>query len=329
MSACLRIRGLPFSASESDVRSFFENFNLEEVYLLSDFTGKSKGEGFVRLSSAEEASQAQFALNRKNLGRRYVEIFPADAADMESSVVAERRVQLDTPFIRIRGFSFPKEATPDAARAYVTSFLAQPPANLSIPPSQVQLVCFEGGICSGEAIVRLPSPSLAPSALKLHRSPLPRMRGHHRSPSTPPRLADVFQITDSEQEVLVAEMAKIPAKRPPSHNLLRLRGLPFSTTEADVGNFLAGFSIKEGGIHLVATSEGRLTGDALVEFGTAADSSAALLRHGTRLGHRFIEVLALTQGELKTATSFLPDPAAEQDISPVSSCSDLSASYSV
>mmetsp|Transcript_22031 Transcript_22031/g.40484 ORF Transcript_22031/g.40484 Transcript_22031/m.40484 type:complete len:762 (+) Transcript_22031:152-2437(+) len=86
-AAFIRLRGLPFSAGEQDILSFFAAN--EVVDRISDqpkavaiqwrANGKSSGQAIVAMRSCEDARIAQDALHGKYMGSRYIEVFfPAD-----------------------------------------------------------------------------------------------------------------------------------------------------------------------------------------------------------------------------------------------------------
>lgn len=90
-SGCfLRCRGLPYSASENDVRKFFggtlyqpsnkslsyirslKEYTILDVSFTSSMDGKPTGECYVQFESREEASKAQLK-DRQTMGTRYIE----------------------------------------------------------------------------------------------------------------------------------------------------------------------------------------------------------------------------------------------------------------
>ncbi|XP_057500194.1 uncharacterized protein LOC130784364 isoform X2 [Actinidia eriantha] len=74
----LKLRGLPFSVTKSDVVEFFEGFTLtdDKIHIAHRPDGKTTGEAFVEFSSAEESKKAMVK-DRKTIGSRYVELFPS------------------------------------------------------------------------------------------------------------------------------------------------------------------------------------------------------------------------------------------------------------
>eukprot|EP00397_Hematodinium_sp_SG-2012_P047937 GEMP01054725.1.p1 GENE.GEMP01054725.1~~GEMP01054725.1.p1 ORF type:complete len:261 (+),score=80.78 GEMP01054725.1:353-1135(+) len=76
--AYLRLRGLPFSATEMDVVDFFgQSYDVTEKDVTFERRGdhKKTGQCFVKLNSEEDAETAVQTLNNLNIGDRYVEIF--------------------------------------------------------------------------------------------------------------------------------------------------------------------------------------------------------------------------------------------------------------
>lgn len=72
MAVKLYVGNLPYSTTDDDLRALFADFGtVESTAVISDReTGRSKGFGFVELSSKEEADKAIEALNGKDHGGR-------------------------------------------------------------------------------------------------------------------------------------------------------------------------------------------------------------------------------------------------------------------
>lgn len=86
-SAVLKLRGLPFSATRTDVVDFFTDFEISEenVHLALRKDGKATGEAYVEFSSAAEAKMAMMAKHKMTLGSRYVEIFPSSPEEADQA----------------------------------------------------------------------------------------------------------------------------------------------------------------------------------------------------------------------------------------------------
>lgn len=72
----VRLVGLPFGASEASVADFFAGFALgsaDAIYLVVS-SGKPTGRAFVQLESEEESARAARELNKRYIGRRYIDV---------------------------------------------------------------------------------------------------------------------------------------------------------------------------------------------------------------------------------------------------------------
>ncbi|XP_074569296.1 uncharacterized protein LOC141825937 isoform X2 [Curcuma longa] len=74
----LKLRGLPYSVTKSDIIDFFAEFELSEdkVHIGYRLDGKATGEAFVEFSSPDEAKKAM-SKDKMTIGSRYVELFPS------------------------------------------------------------------------------------------------------------------------------------------------------------------------------------------------------------------------------------------------------------
>lgn len=74
----LKLRGLPYSATESDIVEFFGDFTLNEenVHIARRPDGKATGEAYTEFPSAEVAKKAM-CKDKMTIGSRYVELFPS------------------------------------------------------------------------------------------------------------------------------------------------------------------------------------------------------------------------------------------------------------
>src|SRR5207302_767640 len=68
--------------------------------------------------------------------------------------------------------------------------------------------------------------------------------------------------------------------------VLKMRGLPFSCNEQDVVQFFSGYQLNA--VQLGRLPNGKLTGDALVLFGSEMEATHALhTKHKSHIGSRF------------------------------------------
>lgn len=83
----VRLRGLPFDCTETDVAEFFHGLDIVDVLFVHK-SGKFTGEGFCVLGYP---LQVDFALqrNRQNMGRRYVEVFRSKRQEYYKAIANE------------------------------------------------------------------------------------------------------------------------------------------------------------------------------------------------------------------------------------------------
>lgn len=75
----LRLRGLPWSATAREIVEFFDGYSIEESdIVIESKNGKPSGYALVFMKNAEDAKKARHELDRKNMGRRYVDVLFAN-----------------------------------------------------------------------------------------------------------------------------------------------------------------------------------------------------------------------------------------------------------
>lgn len=118
------------------------------------------------------------------------------------------------------------------------------------------------------------------------------------------RYIELFPSTVEEWED-AAERGRANVPKPCEEDtpVLRMRGLPFSAGKDDILDFFKEFALSEDYIHMTYNSEGRPTGEALVEFANVEDSKAALAKDRMTLGSRYIELFMSSPDELRDAVS--------------------------
>ena len=73
----LKMRGLPFKASEEDIRTFFYPISVVSVRLTSDKQGRPSGRAYVDFETGADMKSA-LRRNKDCIGRRYIELFLDD-----------------------------------------------------------------------------------------------------------------------------------------------------------------------------------------------------------------------------------------------------------
>jgi len=79
----VRLRGLPFEATKSDIATFFKGFTITPygITITMDQDGRPSGEAYVEFTSPDQVEKA-LAKNKEKIGHRYIEIFNSSRHDV-------------------------------------------------------------------------------------------------------------------------------------------------------------------------------------------------------------------------------------------------------
>uniref|UniRef100_A0A3B4ZDU5 G-rich RNA sequence binding factor 1 n=1 Tax=Seriola lalandi dorsalis TaxID=1841481 RepID=A0A3B4ZDU5_SERLL len=133
----------------------------------------------------------------------------------------------------------------------------------------IHLTVDKLGRPSGRAFIEMEHEEDVGKALEKHRQYLG------------PRYVEVYEVTNSDAETILRNALQAPA----DDCVVRLRGLPFSCTEADIAQFFSGLDIMKNGITLIKDHRGRKSGDGFVQFSSQESASQALQRDRERGDH--------------------------------------------
>ena len=172
---------------------------------------------------------------------------------------------------------------------------------------------------TGEAFALLKSEEEVTAALTKHRSPMEKV-GHVTAGGKvrPPRGVDVMRSPVKAMEDARAARDERGEQDADVGGLLRLRGVPWASSNQDIIDFFAGFEgcpVVEGGdasiTILTDPVTGRQSGEAFVDFGNqvAATKAQKLCDKGT-IGGRWIDAHLAVRGELYWAREALVKSAA-------------------
>eukprot|EP00898_Chlorokybus_atmophyticus_P005946 jgi/Chlat1/6352/Chrsp44S05910 len=333
----VRLRGLPYSATEEDIMEFFKGLEIVPNGIILGVTaqGRATGEAFVEFANEQDVASA-VERNRQMMGRRYVEVFRSSHGDMQhaakrggysprpgaavstSSSTAAGYVAAGHPdpayegVVRMRGLPY------SATLADVYNFFS----GLEIVPDGIYLLTTPDGRFSGEAYVEFSSEDHAHASVSRHmqrigsryievfRSNKGDMLEAMRQRGAAPAAYGASQLTYGAGQV----PAMGPGMMAPGvsgvggeNAVLKLRGLPFSATEMDLAAFFEGYGVVMNGIQLVYSSyegrgEGRPTGEAFAEFVSPAEAARALReRDRKNVGSRYVEIFRSSKSEMLAA----------------------------
>ena len=84
---CVQLRGLPYSASKTQVLEFFAGLSLGEggIHFIYDGSGRPTGNGYVHFGAVEDAIKAT-EKHKHHMGNRYIEVFRCPRIEMINAV---------------------------------------------------------------------------------------------------------------------------------------------------------------------------------------------------------------------------------------------------
>ena len=219
------------------------------------------------------------------------------------------------PVVRLRGLPF------NAVEFDILEFFQ------GLDPVDV-LIVRRDGRTTGEAYVLFANPMQMDFALQKNRGPMGR------------RYIEVFRSKKQDYYHAVAQAVAEPApggllrggrqRRAPAaahgrtrraggiHSapraqqehtgVLKMRGLPFSATKDDIVSFfddaaLSAAPLVHDSIHIVTSLDGRPSGVAFVEFASAEEAKAAMIRDRQSMGTRYVELFPSSREEATRAAT--------------------------
>ncbi|XP_074345198.1 uncharacterized protein LOC141684228 isoform X1 [Apium graveolens] len=304
----VRLRGLPFDCSESDVYEFFHGLDVVDVLLVHK-NGKFSGEAYCVLGFP---LQVDFALqrNRQNIGRRYVEVFRSKRQEYYKAIANEvsdarggsphgmprssrakshdegKESAEHTGVLRLRGLPF------SAGKDEILDFFR----NFDIREDSIHITVNSEGRPTGEAFVEFSSAENSKAAMVNDRKTLGS------------RYIELFPSSMEECQEAVSRGRSSASHdggddSPEQTTVVRMRGLPFSAGKDDIMEFFKEYVLSEDSIHITSNMDGRPTGEAFVEFADLDDAKGALSKDRMTLGRRYIELFPSSLEDMKESGS--------------------------
>lgn len=259
----VRMRGLPYSATEEQIREFYEDVAIGNVHLTFDHMGRPSGEAFVELP--DEATQKQALLkDRSNLGNRYVELFRCSHTQLQASLCGQRGNGRNFN----NGGGFPGGRGGGNFRQQYDRDVRHDYGGPRRGPG--------GGVgLYGQQRGGPPGP---------YGQPPVEESEWNQPESSPYPAADPYGQYGTQPQ---------PPYQGGVDFCLKMRGLPYSSTDVDVTRFFQEVGCVPMRIHKQSGG-----GEAFCEFSTGPDLDRALSRHKANIGNRYIELFRVSYREM-------------------------------
>ncbi|XP_035265813.1 heterogeneous nuclear ribonucleoprotein H-like isoform X2 [Anguilla anguilla] len=255
----VRMRGLPFGCSKEEIVQFFSGLEIvpNGITLPVDFQGRSSGEAFVQFASQDIAEKA-LKKHKERIGHRYIEIFQSSRAEVRTHYEPQRKpvgMQRPGPYDRPsggRGYSaVPRGGSYDRMRR--GGYGERHAAAAADTP---------GGLGVRGFLLYWAGCGVTLRLFLFPRFPIGRPDGRYGDGSS------------SFQSI--------------TGHCVHMRGLPYRATETDIYNFFSPLNPVR--VHIEVGPDGRVTGEADVEFATHEDAVAAMSKDKANMQHRYVEL---------------------------------------
>uniref|UniRef100_A0A3B3T352 Epithelial splicing regulatory protein 1 n=1 Tax=Paramormyrops kingsleyae TaxID=1676925 RepID=A0A3B3T352_9TELE len=260
---CVRLRGLPYTATIEDILEFLGEFTADirphGVHMVLNQQGRPSGDAFIQMKSAERAFLTAQRCHKKTMKDRYVEVFQCSAEEMNIVLMGGtlNRNGLSPPPCKLRrlsppSYTFPPPTAilpPEAATLYQPQVLLAPRPVQPSPafyPASTQLFMnytayYPSPPGSPTSLNYFPSPSSAP-ALAAQPGALVRMQSlaynsgvkeilnivqGYQNPPEAVTLVDSLYAQPGGSEGLVALPALLSTKQPLQNRTHGHLGGPF------------------------------------------------------------------------------------------------------
>ncbi|XP_077480724.1 heterogeneous nuclear ribonucleoprotein H3 isoform X1 [Stigmatopora argus] len=355
----VRIRGLPWTCTQTEVATFFSDCDIvgkvNGVCFTYSREGRPSGEAFIELKTSEDFKKA-LGKDRKYMGHRYIEVFKSNRSEMDWVLKRSGPADYDSSngcMLRLRGLPF------GCSKEEIVQFFS----GLRIVPNGITLPVDYQGRSTGEAFVQFASKEIAEKARGKHKErighryieifkssrveirsyydePRRAIGGQRPGPYDRPVMegprGGYFSSGTSRCASLVDSMRSVGGygrgyahgyegydglndydfgnclfderireergSRGHSYgrhgdggssyngggHFVHMRGLPFRTSEMDIAKFFSPLSPMR--VHIDVAHNGKLTGEADVEFRSHEDAVAAMSKDKNHMQHRYIEL---------------------------------------
>ena len=315
-----KCKGLPFSATIETIAQFFDGLAIADdgIRIRTNEQGVPKGECLVTFA-AEGALTAALERTRQVMGHKFVTVQLADAAEVADAFPpAPSPVPSPSPaptraaapaLASARGSASPSKPLSAAsanggkgnggkggALQYISAATAAPPATAGAPAAAVTAVPGgKGGSSTSSKGGGKGGDTGGKGVGKGGDTGGKGVGGSHRAATAESNGAGANGSGSGDANGSGSGGASASATGGGGNIVIKMRGLPYSTTEQEIANFFPGIKIASGGVSIGRDASGRASGEAHVEFATDQDAQSAMLLNRQQMGSRYIELFRTRQ----------------------------------
>ncbi|KAJ7998914.1 hypothetical protein DPEC_G00209910 [Dallia pectoralis] len=325
----VHLQGLPFSATDMDVREFFRGLGVDSVRLVRDNIGRSSGRALAKFFSPHDTFEA---LKRSTgmLGQRFVDISlaterqwmsvtgvgsgvggqshsksgnePQDHQQQQRRNNNNNSMSSGSPVTRDRARSrsphnkdfcvYLKGLPYEAVNKQICEFFK----NMDIVEDSIYIAYGPTGRATGEGFVEFKNEMDYKVALGYHM----QYMGSRFIQVHPISKKAMFEKIDSIRQRMQSGDKKSNSELVKnSRNCAHISNIPYNVTKKDVRLFLEGIPIFEESLKVLADSSGNGLGQAIVQFRAEDDALNAERLHRQKLNGRDAFVHLVTFEQMK------------------------------
>lgn len=306
----VKLRGLPFKATESEIKGFFENQEIVSLEMVLNELKNCKGDAFIEFASLYDAKEALQRYKIRYLHRN-VDVLKSSKSEWLASIPQSNKIvktvdDIEEPIVKLNGL--PTNVTKDQVEDFF----------FGMDCKTIQIVKQPKGNCNGEAFIQFDSVETVVKALKKNGEPL-----EQDSSSSSPVEVIASSLCDWRKTPLKKkEPSPNPRKRSLDHAssgrhqpqprlvsypdqkwdggaglsrsfsekefLVNMIGLPFSATEEEIRSFFSPLTVTK--VQFILNDRGQSKGIAVVGFYTDTDRVEAMKRDKKTIGSRYINL---------------------------------------
>uniref|UniRef100_A0A5S6QN67 RRM domain-containing protein n=1 Tax=Trichuris muris TaxID=70415 RepID=A0A5S6QN67_TRIMR len=204
----VRVRGLPWSSKEEDIRKFFHDCaSLKEIHFTYSKEGRPSGEAYLEFDDPDDVDRA-LTHYREHMGQRYIEVFHAKRNEMEYVLQRSGKPcpgNAADNVVRLRGLPY------NCTKEDVMDFFK----GLELTTDGIVFGTDKSGRASGEGFVRFKNKESTEKALDLHMEKI----GHRYIEVFRSSLEEMDRVTKRSM-VMLGTFGRSGSGRPGPYSLL-------------------------------------------------------------------------------------------------------------
>ncbi|XP_075373405.1 RNA-binding protein 12 isoform X1 [Mycteria americana] len=319
------VHGMPFSATESDVKDFFLGLRVDAVHMLKDHVGRNNGNGLVKFFSPQDTFEA-LKRNRMLMIQRYVEVSPAterqwvaagghitfkqtmgpsgqshppppQAHSRSKSPSGQKRSRSRSPHeqgfcVYLKGLPFESE------NKHVIDFFKK----LDIVEDSIYIAYGPNGKAIGEGFVEFRNEADYKAALCHHKQYIGN-RFIQVHPITKKAMLEKIDMIRKRLQNFNYDQREILMNAEGEPGLPKLcahiSNIPYNITKMEILQFLEGLAVEENSVQILVDNNGQGLGQALVQFKAEDDARKAERLHRKKLNGRDVVLRLITVEEMR------------------------------